>query len=90
VISDADAGGIALVAVGLALTPGPNLLYLVSRSLSQGTRAGLVTLAECHGRRWQNSAARQACFSAADASCGHCFAAAAAPSAQPAGALRPA
>jgi threonine/homoserine/homoserine lactone efflux protein len=45
VISGADAGGIALVAVGLALTPGPNLLYLVSRSLSQGTRAGLISLA---------------------------------------------
>jgi threonine/homoserine/homoserine lactone efflux protein len=44
-ISGADAGGIALVAVGLALTPGPNLLYLVSRSLSQGTRAGLISLA---------------------------------------------
>jgi threonine/homoserine/homoserine lactone efflux protein len=44
-ISGDDAGGIALVAVGLALTPGPNLLYLVSRSLSQGTRAGLISLA---------------------------------------------
>jgi hypothetical protein len=36
--------GIALVAVGLALTPGPNLLYLVSRSLAQRTRAGLISL----------------------------------------------
>ncbi len=25
-------GGIALVAIGLALKPGPNLLYMVSRS----------------------------------------------------------
>lgn len=33
-----------LVALGLALTPGPNMLYLLSRSLSQGPRAGLVSL----------------------------------------------
>jgi threonine/homoserine/homoserine lactone efflux protein len=29
----------------LALTPGPNLLYLVSRTLCQGPRAGIVSLA---------------------------------------------
>lgn len=29
----------------LALTPGPNLLYLVSRTLCQGRRAGIVSLA---------------------------------------------
>ncbi|MFI4920516.1 MAG: LysE family translocator [Gammaproteobacteria bacterium] len=34
----------ALVAIGLALTPGPNMLYLISRSLSQGHRAGLISL----------------------------------------------
>jgi len=39
------AAGIALVALGLVLTPGPNMLYLVSRSLSQGPRAGLISLA---------------------------------------------
>ncbi|HEV2111999.1 MAG TPA: LysE family translocator, partial [Gammaproteobacteria bacterium] len=33
-----------LVAFGLVITPGPNLIYLVSRSLSQGPRAGLVSL----------------------------------------------
>lgn len=33
-----------LVALGLALTPGPNMLYLLSRSISQGRRAGLVSL----------------------------------------------
>jgi threonine/homoserine/homoserine lactone efflux protein len=33
-----------LVAFGLAATPGPNMIYLVSRSLSQGPRAGLVSL----------------------------------------------
>ncbi|KAA5834286.1 LysE family translocator [Saccharopolyspora hirsuta] len=37
--------GIAVVALGLVLTPGPNMVYLVSRSLTQGRRAGLVSLA---------------------------------------------
>ncbi|MER5389007.1 LysE family translocator [Saccharopolyspora sp. NPDC002686] len=37
--------GIAVVALGLVLTPGPNMFYLVSRSLTQGRRAGLVSLA---------------------------------------------
>lgn len=37
-------GGIALVALGLVLTPGPNMIYLVSRSITQGRRAGLVSL----------------------------------------------
>jgi threonine/homoserine/homoserine lactone efflux protein len=37
----------AALSVGLALTPGPNLLYLVSRSLTQGTRAGMVSLIGC-------------------------------------------
>jgi threonine/homoserine/homoserine lactone efflux protein len=35
----------ALVALGLALTPGPNMLYLISRSISQGPAAGLISLA---------------------------------------------
>jgi len=35
----------ALVALGLVLTPGPNMIYLVSRSISQGRAAGLVSLA---------------------------------------------
>lgn len=34
----------ALVALGLALTPGPNMMYLVSRSISQGRVAGLISL----------------------------------------------
>lgn len=34
----------AVVALGLVLTPGPNMLYLVSRSITQGRRAGLVSL----------------------------------------------
>jgi threonine/homoserine/homoserine lactone efflux protein len=37
--------GIAAVALGLVLTPGPNMIYLVSRSILQGRRAGLVSLA---------------------------------------------
>jgi threonine/homoserine/homoserine lactone efflux protein len=36
--------GIAVVALGLVLTPGPNMIYLVSRSTTQGRRAGLVSL----------------------------------------------
>jgi threonine/homoserine/homoserine lactone efflux protein len=36
--------GIVLVALGMALTPGPNMLYLVSRSVSQGWAAGMVSL----------------------------------------------
>lgn len=34
-----------LVALGLALTPGPNMVYVLSRSISQGRRAGLISLA---------------------------------------------
>ena len=37
----------AALSLGLALTPGPNMLYLVSRSLAQGTGAGMVSLAGC-------------------------------------------
>jgi len=33
-----------LVCLGMALTPGPNMLYLVSRSISQGRWAGIVSL----------------------------------------------
>ncbi|MGC4998744.1 MULTISPECIES: LysE family translocator [unclassified Streptomyces] len=43
-ISSAAAGGMALVELGMALTPGPNMVYLVSRSVSQGRVAGLVSL----------------------------------------------
>lgn len=35
----------ALLCLGMALTPGPNMLYLVSRSICQGPMAGLVSLA---------------------------------------------
>ena len=36
--------GIAAVAFGMVLTPGPNMIYLVSRSITQGRRAGLISL----------------------------------------------
>jgi threonine/homoserine/homoserine lactone efflux protein len=36
--------GMALVALGMVLTPGPNMIYLVSRSIGQGWRAGMVSL----------------------------------------------
>ncbi|WP_428491934.1 LysE family translocator [Rhodopila sp.] len=36
--------GFALLTLGLALTPGPNMMYLVSRSISQGRVAGLISL----------------------------------------------
>jgi threonine/homoserine/homoserine lactone efflux protein len=36
--------GMALVALGMVLIPGPNMMYLVSRSVSQGYRAGLFSL----------------------------------------------
>ncbi|MBT2499390.1 LysE family translocator [Agromyces sp. ISL-38] len=44
-ITLAAAVGIALVELGMALTPGPNMAYLVSRSISQGWRAGMVSMA---------------------------------------------
>ena len=36
--------GFALIALGMVLTPGPNMIYLVSRSISQGPIAGLISL----------------------------------------------
>ena len=43
-ISLTAALGVAGVALAMVLTPGPNMMYLVSRSISQGRRAGLVSL----------------------------------------------
>ncbi|SQI41881.1 Leucine efflux protein [Leminorella richardii] len=34
----------SLLSLGMALTPGPNMIYLISRSLSQGRAAGLISL----------------------------------------------
>ncbi|MDT9684858.1 LysE family translocator [Streptomyces sp. TRM76323] len=36
--------GVFVIALGMVLTPGPNMIYLVSRSLTQGRRAGAVSL----------------------------------------------
>jgi Putative threonine efflux protein len=34
----------ALICLGMVLTPGPNMIYLVSRSICQGPLAGLISL----------------------------------------------
>ena len=34
----------AAIALGMVLTPGPNMIYLISRSISQGRAAGLISL----------------------------------------------
>ena len=36
--------GFALVSLGMVLTPGPNMIYLISRSITQGHLAGLISL----------------------------------------------
>ena len=36
--------GFALVSFGMVLTPGPNMIYLISRSITQGPAAGMVSL----------------------------------------------
>ncbi|MFB9475146.1 LysE family translocator [Nonomuraea salmonea] len=36
--------GIALVSLGMVLTPGPNMIYLVSRSITQGRKSGFISL----------------------------------------------
>ncbi len=43
-ITSASMTGVALIALAMVLTPGPNMIYLVSRSISQGRRAGLISL----------------------------------------------
>src|ERR1700712_1914992 len=35
---------LCLVSLGMVLTPGPNMIYLISRSISQGRMAGLISL----------------------------------------------
>src|SRR5260370_6291859 len=36
--------GFALVSFGMVLTPGPNMIYLISRSIAQGSSAGMVSV----------------------------------------------
>ena len=44
-VSGASVLGMGLTALAMVLTPGPNMIYLVSRSVSQGRSAGLISLA---------------------------------------------
>lgn len=44
-VSAAAAAAMVLTALTMVLTPGPNMIYLASRSISQGRRAGLISLA---------------------------------------------
>ena len=44
VVSHSALVGVFLVALALVLTPGPNMMYLVSRSISQARIAGLISL----------------------------------------------
>jgi threonine/homoserine/homoserine lactone efflux protein len=44
-VSLTASGAMALTALGMVLTPGPNMIYLVSRSINQGRTAGLISLA---------------------------------------------
>lgn len=44
-VSIGAVAGVAAIAIGMVLTPGPNMFYLVSRTLNQNRRAGLVSLA---------------------------------------------
>lgn len=44
-ISPTAAGAMVVTALVMVLTPGPNMMYLTSRSIGQGRRAGLVSLA---------------------------------------------
>lgn len=36
--------GFALISLGIVLTPGPNMIYVISRSITQGSAAGIVSL----------------------------------------------
>ncbi len=44
-ITTASLLGVVAVALAMVLTPGPNMLYLVSRTITQGRRAGVISLA---------------------------------------------
>jgi threonine/homoserine/homoserine lactone efflux protein len=44
VITISAALGVASVALAFVITPGPNMMYLVTRSLTQGRAAGLISL----------------------------------------------
>ncbi|GGM22911.1 LysE family translocator [Promicromonospora citrea] len=44
IVSWTALAAVALIELGMAVTPGPNMVHLASRSVSQGTRAGLIAL----------------------------------------------
>jgi threonine/homoserine/homoserine lactone efflux protein len=43
-IDTANLVAFVLLALGMVLTPGPNMIYLISRSISQGPASGLISL----------------------------------------------
>lgn len=43
-VSVASIVGMALVAFTMVISPGPNMIYLVSRTIMQGRRAGMISL----------------------------------------------
>jgi threonine/homoserine/homoserine lactone efflux protein len=43
-IAPTSLGAFALVALGMVLTPGPNMIYLITRSIVQGRLAGFISL----------------------------------------------
>ncbi|HEY9347827.1 MAG TPA: LysE family translocator, partial [Inquilinus sp.] len=45
IVSPTGLAGLALIALGMVCTPGPNMVYLLSRSILQGRLAGAISLA---------------------------------------------
>ena len=43
-VSFASLATFALVSLGMVLTPGPNMIYLITRSICQGRKAGFISL----------------------------------------------
>lgn len=43
-VSYINLAAFALVALGMVLTPGPNMVYLITRTIMQGRRAGFISL----------------------------------------------
>lgn len=43
-LTSASILGVFIVALMMVLTPGPNMMYLVSRTITQGRRAGVISL----------------------------------------------
>ncbi|NWD68589.1 LysE family translocator [Pseudomonas gingeri] len=44
-VAPENLAGVAIIALGMVLTPGPNMIYLTSRVISQGRLAGMISLA---------------------------------------------